>query len=55
MKINLRDSINHVKPHLHSVPCVITAGFRQSRYAVVTVSKDLDPETFVILEYKITK
>ena len=49
MKINSRDSIDHVQTHLYSVTSVVPAGLRQARDAVVTVTQDLDTETLVVL------
>ena len=49
MKINSRDRINHVEPHLHGIPGVVPAGLGQPGHAVVAVSEDLYTETFVVL------
>ena len=49
MKINSRDGINHVEPHLHGVPGVVPAGLWEAGHAVVAVSEDLYTETFVVL------
>ena len=49
MKINSRDSINHVEPHLHGVPGVVPAGLWEAGHAVVAVSEDLYTETLVVL------
>ena len=49
MKINSRDSIDHVQTHLYSVTSVVPTGLRQARDAVVTVAQDLDTETLVVL------
>ena len=50
MKINSRDSIDHVQPHLYSVTSVVPAGLRQAGDTVVTVAQDLDTETLVVLQ-----
>ena len=50
MKINSRDSIDHVQPHLYSVTSVVPTGLRQPGDTVVTVAQDLDTETLVVLE-----
>ena len=49
MKINSRDSIYHVQPHLYSVTSVVPTGLRQAGDTVVTVAQDLDTETLVVL------
>ena len=49
MKINSRDSIDHVQTHLYSVTGVVPAGLRQPGDTVVTVAQDLDTETLVVL------
>ena len=49
MKINSRDSIDHVQTHLYSVTSVIPAGFRETGDTIVTVAQDLDTETLVVL------
>ena len=49
MKINSRDSIDHVQTHLYSIPSVVPAGLRQAGDTVVTVAQDLDTETLVVL------
>ena len=49
MKINSRDSIDHVQTHLYSVTSVVPARFRQTGDTVVTVTEDLDTETLVVL------
>ena len=51
MKINSRDSIDHVQPHLYSVTSVVPAGLRQAGDTVVTVAQDLDTETLVVLRH----
>ena len=50
MKINSRDSIDHVQTHLYSVTSVVPARFRQPGDTVVTVAQDLDTETLVVLQ-----
>ena len=49
MKINSRDSIDHVQTHLYSVTSVVPAWLRQAGDTVVTVAQDLDTETLVVL------
>ena len=49
MKINSRDSIDHVQPHLYSVTSVVSARLWQAGDTVVTVAQDLDTETLVVL------
>ena len=49
MKINSRDSIDHVQTHLYGVTGVVPAGLRQTGDTVVTVAQDLDTETLVVL------
>ena len=49
MKINSRDSIDHVQTHLYGIPSVVPAGLRQTGDTVVTVAQDLDTETLVVL------
>ena len=49
MKINSRDSIDHVQTHLYSVTGVVSAGLWQAGDTVVTVAQDLDTETLVVL------
>ena len=49
MKINSRDGIDHVQPHLYSVTSVVPAGLGQPGDTVVTVAQDLDTETLVVL------
>ena len=49
MKINSRDSIDHVQPHLYRVTSVVPTGLRQAGDTVVTVAQDLDTETLVVL------
>ena len=49
MKINSRDSIDHVQTHLDSVTSVVPAGLREAGDTVVAVAQDLDTETLVVL------
>ena len=37
------DGVDHVEPHLHRVPGVISTSLWQAWHAVVAVAKDLDP------------
>lgn len=46
---NLRDSLYHVQPHLHTAVGVVGPRLRQTRHAVVAVSQNLDPQTVVLL------
>lgn len=48
--IFLLDSLTHIQAHLHTVPGVVRQRLRQTRHAVVTVSKDLDAHALVFLE-----
>ena len=49
---NLRNGINHIQPHLHGVPRMISTRFRKTRHAVVAVAKYFYPQTFVFLKYE---
>ena len=52
MKINSRDSIDHVQTHLDSVTSVLFVRLREPRHTVVAVPEDLDTKTFVVLNIK---
>lgn len=46
----LLDGLTHIQAHLHAVPGVVRQRLRQTGYTVVTISKDLDSHTLVLLQ-----